>query len=130
MSNRLHLDIGDLSSFPSFFVCPRALITPKDVVSDQLGVSSFSLSTHGPCCLYDVWFPAIWPQAPLLCSCLSACCNTFILFLRATGAACGNSQATGRIGASAVGATAVWDLSHVCNLNHSSQQQPDRSLTQ
>ena len=40
----------------------------------SLEVLGFSLSTHGPCCLHDAWFPATWPRAPLLCPCLSVCC--------------------------------------------------------
>ena len=48
----------------------------------------------------------------------------FCLF-RATSAAYGVSQARGLIGAVATGytrATVMWDLSHICDLHHSSQQ--------
>ena len=47
------------------------------------------------------------------------------LFLRATLAAYGSSQARGRIGDAAAGyttATATWDLSRICDLHHSSRQ--------
>ena len=51
--------------------------------------------------------------------------DTDEIFFRATPMAYGDSQARGQIGAVASGlhhTTATLDLSHVCNLHHSSQQ--------
>ena len=59
----------------------RVLITPKCVVSGQSGGACFSRSAHGPCCLHDVWFPALWPMPPISAHASpSACCNTGIVF--------------------------------------------------
>ena len=64
MSKMLHSD-ADIPAFSHLsFSASRTLITPKYVVSCQSGGSCFSLSTQGPHCLQDVWFPAIWPVPP------------------------------------------------------------------
>ena len=61
--------------FSPFSVCPQGSNHPQKMwFPISLEVLGFSLSTHGPCCLHDAWFPATWPHAPLLCPCLSVCC--------------------------------------------------------
>ena len=49
------------------------------------------------------------------------CCCLFVLLFRAASAAYGSSQARGRIEAYTP-ATATLDLSHICDLHHSSGQ--------
>ena len=68
MSNSLHSVAGDLHHFPAFLSASGIPITPKCMTSYQSGGSRLSLFAHGPHCLHDVEFPAIWPVLPFLCS--------------------------------------------------------------
>lgn len=76
MNNGLHSDAGALGPFPPFFAS-RAIIVLKCMVSYQSGSSCFSLSDPRLGCLHDVWFPAIWPCTPLLCSYLTVFAEIF-----------------------------------------------------
>ena len=73
--SKSYIQLQEIHAFPHLSLsASKTLITPKFVVSCQSGGSCFSLSTHGPPSVYNVYGflpPGLCP--PFLCSYLVTC---------------------------------------------------------